>query len=233
VAAAPADPGKAPADKPAADGAVPYRLFIDHKGSVEVAPAPAGAKGPDDRYAGIDKLEARQKGEFSFRLAKWSGSAYPSVDAWSSTFSTANVLMVPHDLPPEHVAEVRDDALMLAMPEAVTRAILDHVLPIRLAETGTGAGKTQTLKVEVENRLLWPLRRLGLKVGWSDAAQPRKFRYEAALVYEGRLMPGQRTVVSGAGALVPAEFQWEYDMPVSIEAEPTFEPSARPAASGK
>jgi len=226
-------PGGREPDATPKDGLARYRLTIEHKGTVAVGSVPEVAKGRGDQYVGVGQLETKQKGEFLFRLGRWSGSAYPAVDTWSSTYGASHFLMVDRDTPPEATAEIRSNALLLAMPDAVTRGILDHILPVRLAGTAGDPGKNQAVKVSVENKSLWPLRKLAVTVTWSDLAQPRRYRYQAELLYEGRLAPGKQAVLVGTGTLLPAEYQWEYDLPAEIKAEPTFEPLGLAAQEGK
>ncbi|KPJ71117.1 MAG: hypothetical protein AMS14_09530 [Planctomycetes bacterium DG_20] len=215
---------------PASDGAARYRLFIRHQGTVEVeqTASPAQTVGPGP--GSILKLTARQKGKFIFRLAQWSGSAYPALDTWSSEFEAAHVLPVPRDATAEDMVFLRNEALLTAMPDAVSRGILDRILPIRLTGTSGEPGKPKAYTVTVENRSRWALRKLAVEVIWCEQAGMKRYRYCAEPRYDGWLAPGKKAELKGTAPLAPSLLAWDYTLPVQITARPTFVPGGPGAA---
>ena len=220
VAVQPRDPATPPKD-----GAAPYRLFIRHTGGVEVEEVTAPANGVGGPADGVRQLVARQKGTFTFRLAEWTGSGYPTVDQWSSRFVMSHYVAVARHVTPEAMSGYRREVLMLAMPEAVTRGILNHILPIRLAEVSGGPAARKTCTVTVRNRSRWPLGKLTAKVIWCEKVAEGRYRYEAKPQYDGRLAPGKEIALKSTAVLAPSQIDWEYDLPTQIEAVPTFVPT--------
>ena len=218
---------------PPPDGAAPYRLFIRHHGKVEVDETSSAAKGMGGAGDGVGRLMARQRGTFLFRLAKWSGSAYPTEDQWTSEFSTSHFLAMPLGASAEDLVEYRHEALMLAMPHAITSALLDHVLPIRVTETAGESGSAKTYRILVENRSRWSLRKLAVRVIWCEKPGQKWYRYRAEAGYDGFLAPGKQVELAGTAALAPSEFVWEYELPTQIEAVPTFAPGSVPPGRPK
>jgi len=218
---------------PPADGAARYRLFIRHQGTVRVEETASPAQTVGRTPGVIMKLTARQKGKFIFRLAKWTGSGYPTLDTWSSEFGTAHVVPVPSDATADDMAFLRNEALLTAMPDAVSRGILDRILPIRLAATSGQAGKPKAYTVTVENRSRWPLRQLKVEVVWCEQARGHRYRYYAEPRYDGLLAPGKTTELKGTATLAPSPLAWDYTLPTQIRAMPTFAAAGPDAAAGK
>ena len=218
---------------PPPDGAAPYRLFIQHHGKVEVDQTSSAAKGAAGAADGVGRLLARQRGTFLFRLAKWSGSAYPTEDQWTSEFATSHFLAIPPGASADNMVEYRNEALMLAMPHAMMSALLDHVLPIRVTETAGESGSAKTYRILVENRSRWSLRKLAVRVIWCEKAGQNRYRYRAEARYDGLLAPGKKVELAGTAALAPSEFVWEYELPTQIEAVPTFVPGSVPPGRPK
>jgi hypothetical protein len=215
------------------DGAAPYRLFIRHQGNVDVEQTASPAKTVGPVPGGIMKLTARQKGRFIFRLARWNGAGYPTLDTWSSQFTTAHVVPVPADATADDVAYLRSETLLAAMPDAVARGILDRILPIRLAATSGEPGKPRAYTVTVENRSRWTLRKLRVEVAWIEQAGTNRYRYCAQPEYEGALTPGKTVELKGTAPRAPSPLAWDYRLPTQIMATPTFAPGAVDAGKGE
>jgi len=218
---------------PPTDGAARYRLFIRYQGTVEVQQNASPAKTVGHAPAGVWKLVARQKGKFIFRLAKWTGARYPTLDHWSSESATSHVLPVPANVTTDDMVYIRNEALLTAMPEAVSRGILDRILPIQLAETSGDPGKPKAYTVTVENRSGWALRKLAVDVVWCEQAGKNRYRYYAEPRYEGLLAPGKKIELKGTAALAPSPLAWDYSLPTQIRATPTFVPGRLDAAEAK
>ncbi len=218
---------------PPGDGAARYRLFIRHQGTVEVEQNASPAKTVGPAPAGVRKLLARQKGKFIFRLAKWTGARYPTLDQWSSEFATSHVLPIPANVTTEDMAYLRNEALLTAMPDAVSRGILDRILPIQLARTSGDPGKPKACTVTVENRSRWGLWKLAVEVIWCEQAGENRRRYRAEPQYEGLLAPARKIELKGTAAPSPSPLAWDYHLPAQITATPTFVPGGFDAAEGK
>jgi hypothetical protein len=213
-----------PAGSSPAAGAARYRLFIEHRGKVEVdamaAPAElVGQTGEDAR-----QWITRQKGEMRFRLGRWDGTAYPTVDQWSSTFQTEHFLPMPADASLDERAQYQRVARNLATPEGVKSGILNHLLPIQLAGTSGKPGSPQDFTLSVANRSRWALRTLNVTITWSAPGKDRRYRYTGEVSYKGRLEPGARMELKGVAEHDPSMFAWEYSLPPQIEARPVFAP---------
>jgi len=218
---------------PPPDGAARYRLFIRHQGTVQVEQTASPAQTVGPAPGSIMKLTARQKGKFIFRLAKWTGSAYPTLDTWSSEFGTAHVVPVSADATADDMTFLRNEALLAAMPDAVSRGILDRMLPIRLAETSGDPGKTKAYTITVENRSRWPLRKLKIEMVWCEQAGGNRYRYCAEPQYDGLLAPGKKVELKGTARLAPSPLAWDYTLPIQTMATPTFAPAVPGEAEPK
>jgi hypothetical protein len=213
-----------PAGSSPPPGAARYRLFIEHRGKVEVdamaAPAElVGQKGDDAR-----QWITRQKGQIRFRLGRWDGTAYPTVDQWSSTFQTEHFLPMPADASIDERVQYQRVARNLATPEGVKSGILNHLLPIKLAETSGSPGSPQDVTLSVTNRSRWALRALDVTITWCVPGKDRRYRYLGEVSYTGRLEPGAQTELKGVAERHPSIFAWEYSLPPQIEARPVFVP---------
>jgi len=215
------------------EGAARYRLFIRHQGTVRVEQTASPAQTVGPAPAGVMKLTARQKGKFIFRLAKWTGSGYPTLDTWSSEFGTAHVVPVAPGATADDMTFLRNEALLAAMPDAVSRGILDRILPIRLAATSGDPGKPKAYTVTVENRSRWPLRKLKIEMVWCEQAGKNRYRYCAEPQYDGLLAPGKKAELKGTAGLAPSPLAWDYTLPIQTMATPTFAPAAPGVAEPK
>ena len=214
-----------PVDTSPAPGASRHRLFIEHRGKVEVdaMAAPADLVG---EAAGEDARQwiTRQKGVFRFRLGRWDGTGYPTVDQWTSTFATEHFLPMPADASIDERAQYQRVARNLATPEGVKSGILDHLLPIELAGTTGNPGATQTFTLAVTNRSRWAIKHLDVSVTWCAGENDARHRYQGKATFDGALKPGARTELKGTAEPDPSIFAWEYTLPTQIDARPVFVP---------
>jgi hypothetical protein len=214
-----------PAGKPPPPGAARYRLFVEHRGKVEVdaMAAPADLVG---EAAGEEARQwiTRQKGHFRFRLGRWDGTAYPTVDQWTSTFATEHFLPMPEDASVEERVQYRRVARNLATPDGVRSGILDHLLPIELAEATGNPGSKQDFTLSVTNRSRWALKHLDVSVTWCAEENDARHRYQGRATFDGTLKPGARMELKGTAEPDPSIFAWEYTLPTQIDARPLFVP---------
>jgi len=227
----PAEPHHAGSPRP--PGAARYRLFIEHRGKVEVDALASRAELLGETKEEARKWITRQKGEIRFRLGRWDGTAYPTVDQWTSAFQTEHFLPMPADASLQERGQYRRVARNLATPEGVKSGILHHLLPIALAETSGDPGSPQRFTLAVTNRSRWPLKHLDVTVSWSAEGKDRRYRYLGEASYEGLLKPGGRAELKGVAERDPSLFAWEYSLPPQIEARPVFVPiGVAPRADG-
>jgi hypothetical protein len=218
--------GHDPATEPP-PGAARYRLFIEHRGKVEVGAAgPAELRGDLAGEAALQWI-TRQEGVFRFRLARWDGAAYPTVDQWSSTYRTEHFLPMPADASPDDQAQYRRIALELATPEAVKGGILRRLVPVTLADSSGTPGSAQKFTLRVRNASRWPIARVGVTAVWcvKDEEGGKQYRYLAEASHDGRIEPGGQVDLKGMAERDPSPFAWEYAQPTQIDVRPVFAPA--------
>jgi len=213
-----------PAGTPPRAGAARYRLFVEHRGKVEVDAVAAPAELVGENQGEARQWITRQKGTIRFRLGRWDGSGYPTVDQWSSTFQTEHFLPMPADASVEERAQYQRAARNLATPEGVKSGILDRLLPVKLAKTAGKPGSPQAMTLAVTNRSRWTLTHLDIAVTWCAVGEKDRHRYQGEVTFDGRLEPGAQVELKGVAEPAPSIFGWEYTLPTQIEARPVFEP---------
>ena len=219
--------GDKPSKRPA-DGEAYFRLTIQHTGSIAVdkglkTEAPILANNLQIQY-----VLTRQKGKCEFRLARWTGSAYETVDQWSSEFTANHFEVVPPDMPQGDLPKWRKISLMRAAPDGVRQGILEHLLPIKVTDSAGTPGSAQAITMTVTNKSPWPLQSAKVVITWCEKTGKETHRYNAVLNHSGLLMPGDSATLTGRGDPLKATYPHELSEPVRIMALPTFDPSHGP-----
>jgi len=210
------------------DGAAHYRLTVVHTGTLVTANSPKVARAVRKDDSSAQYLLTQQKGRFQFDLARWTGTAYESVGAWTSNFATVHHTTVPAGVKRAEMPKWRRTATMRADPEAVKAGILGRLLPVRVLRTTGPPGGTQHVVVSLANESLWPLKTAKVSLAWSDQKSRQPGRYYAELNYAGLLMPGQKTTLRGTGDPRNVSYVYELARPMQITVNPTFDPTRGP-----
>ncbi|HUU10779.1 MAG TPA: HEAT repeat domain-containing protein [Phycisphaerae bacterium] len=219
--------GDRPSKRPA-DGEAYFRLTIEHTGTVSVDKALKTEVSLVPNTGSAQYVLTRQKGNCKFRLARWKGKAYETVDEWSSEFTANHYEVVPPGLPQADLPKWRKISLMRAGPDGVRQGILDHLLPIEVIDSSGTPGSAQTIRMKVTNKAPWPLASLKVVIFWCEKTGKKTQRYTATLNHRGLLMPGQAATLTGRGDPVETSYPHELLVPVVITALPTFDPSHGP-----